>query len=941
MKINDRTIETPFAYLIAEIGPNHQGSVEMCQRLIEAAHHAGFDAVKLQKRTPELAVPPDQRDVIRDTPWGPMRTIEYRERMEFSREVYEQMAEYARALGMDFFASAWDVPSVEFLEAVGVPVYKVPSARLHDAELLAAIGATGKPVILSTGMSTALDIGHAIGALQAPLDRVALLQCTSGYPVPHDQLCLPVISALREQFGTVVGYSGHEDDLEPSVLAVAKYGAAIVERHITMSRALPGSDHGASLEPVGMKALVNRIRTAEEMDLAPRIKAIQQCELAQMQRLGRKPVQPPPLAPTELPKPASGQSGPLRAYELPAHVANVLTPATTMILDTWTAPNVGEKSLIAVAAASARGWVTIADTGQTVFILDGEILEGPPSEETRATIEKEAKRELPIVVFGVGGGQQLHMIRSITGGPILAYEPDPGILKRFLSIGYSLPGVSVTCDLDEFREMYQHFLQCQSTVTVVRQDPYVKAFPEKFAAFDELVHRLLDAEFITMQTIESRMPEWVSHTLENLPAAVGGRSAMKLDGAFKGVPAFIVGAGPSLEKNIHLLKEAKRKGIIIAIDVVGSALAKHGIEPDFFLTVEAKDISRKVASPAWIDRVPRLWTLACHPKTFRVGSGPLLVWADSNAPYQDMCEQVLGCEGVPLGGSCTTAAMLFAETFGCGPIVLVGNDLVNVQDGSRPNHADGVDVSDLAHRHEEAGTVRPWGLLGPDLRDAPIWRHARVWFEQRAIYMRRNHPEVALLNCTEGGSHVDGWFDITLAQALEGMADRSVDVAQAIAAVPPIERQTVKAWLDGQASILAVAIPHARACAEHGAEVSGLMASQTELLQRASKEDGTPEDKAAAKQYVEAAVNPVLDLRNAAEFGFREGVNECKLVSGWTQKQIRTLSELKKDFGGVAIPPDKVAAMLQQDAAVWGEIAEQSEQLARLLRESADRCGDG
>jgi N-acetylneuraminate synthase len=286
MKIGTRTIETPFAYLIAELGINHNGSLNEATRLIEAAHHAGFDAVKLQKRTPELVVPAAQWDTLRDTPFGEMKTIDYRRRMEFGREDYERLRDFAHSLGMHFGASAWDVESVAFLNSIGTDFHKLPSAKANDAETLRAMVDSGLPLIVSTGMCGWREVDDLWASIP-PMRDLALLQCTSGYPVPHEQLALPVIAAMRARYECVVGYSGHEADLEPTVLAVAHYGAAIVERHITMSRAQKGSDHGASLEPLGMKALVERIRTAEALAMASPEKTVQPCEAAQAVRLGR------------------------------------------------------------------------------------------------------------------------------------------------------------------------------------------------------------------------------------------------------------------------------------------------------------------------------------------------------------------------------------------------------------------------------------------------------------------------------------------------------------------------------------------------------------------------------------------------------------------------------------------------------------------------------
>ena len=289
MRIYNKPIGTGRAWLCGDIGINHQSDPKLAHALIDAAHNAGFDAVKFQKRTPELVVPRAQWDTIRATPFGDMSTIEYRRKMELSRETYAALRMHAHRFGLAFGASAWDLESVGFLEAVGVDYHKVPSACFDNTELLQAMVLTGKPVIVSTGMCTWRDLDCLWERLPREWDEsnIAILQCTSGYPVEHEHIALPVINEIRKRYGVVVGYSGHESDIEPSVLSVTAYGAAIVERHITLSRALPGSDHGASLEPTGMRALAERIRTSEALMLASGEKVVQPCERAQAKRLGR------------------------------------------------------------------------------------------------------------------------------------------------------------------------------------------------------------------------------------------------------------------------------------------------------------------------------------------------------------------------------------------------------------------------------------------------------------------------------------------------------------------------------------------------------------------------------------------------------------------------------------------------------------------------------
>ena len=270
-------------FIIAEIGINHDGDVDVAKRLIDVAVSAGCDAVKFQKRTPDLHVAPDKRDVLRDTPWGEMRTIDYRERIEFGHAEYDDINEYCLQRGILWFASPWDVPSVDFLEQYNPPCYKIASAGMVNKALRCAVWAARRPVIMSTGMATLADIDEAYDDLAS--DRLTLLHCTSNYPTTDDEIDLPVIETLRQRYRVPVGYSGHEVGLLPSVLSVAAWRACIVERHVTLDRGRKGSDHGASIEPHGLHLLVRDIRRAERLREGGWNKRVHASEAAQIKRL--------------------------------------------------------------------------------------------------------------------------------------------------------------------------------------------------------------------------------------------------------------------------------------------------------------------------------------------------------------------------------------------------------------------------------------------------------------------------------------------------------------------------------------------------------------------------------------------------------------------------------------------------------------------------------
>jgi N-acetylneuraminate synthase len=270
-------------YVVAEVGINHNGEIESAKKLITAAYHAGVDAVKFQKRTPELCVPPEQRGQMRETPWGYITYLDYRYKVEFDEAQYREIDSYSKKLGMTWFASVWDEPSVDFLEPFDTVAYKVPSASLTDHALLRHLRKTGRPIILSTGMSTLQQIHAAVDVLGQ--DNLILTHATSSYPCDPAELNLKVIETLRKEFDCPIGYSGHEVGLVTSAVAAA-FGACMIERHITLDRALWGSDQAASVEPQGFEHLVKYIRVTSQA-VGDGVKKIYESEQSSLKKLRR------------------------------------------------------------------------------------------------------------------------------------------------------------------------------------------------------------------------------------------------------------------------------------------------------------------------------------------------------------------------------------------------------------------------------------------------------------------------------------------------------------------------------------------------------------------------------------------------------------------------------------------------------------------------------
>jgi N-acetylneuraminate synthase len=270
-------------FVIAEIGINHNGDLNLARKLIDAAALAGCDAVKFQKRTPDLCVPPEQRNLMRETPWGLITYLEYRHRVEFGLAEYEEINRYCQAKHIAWFASCWDEPSVSFMEKLRPVCHKIASACLTDDQLLKRINDTGAPMIMSTGMSTIEQIRHAVSLLD--MDRLLIAHSTSSYPCYPSDLNLRMIQTFKKEFPCPIGYSGHEVGLQ-TTLAVVALGACFVERHLTLDRAMWGSDHAASVEPGGFMRLVRDIRVIEQA-LGDGVKRVYDSEKSAMQKLRR------------------------------------------------------------------------------------------------------------------------------------------------------------------------------------------------------------------------------------------------------------------------------------------------------------------------------------------------------------------------------------------------------------------------------------------------------------------------------------------------------------------------------------------------------------------------------------------------------------------------------------------------------------------------------
>ena len=260
--VDFKNLEKP--YFIGEIGINHNGSLQNTKKLIDAVSACNWDCAKFQKRDPDVCVPEHQKSKLRSTPWGEMTYIEYKHRVEFGKKQYDYINDYCAEKPIDWSASVWDLNSLDFLLQYNLPYIKIPSAMITNSKLLEESAKSGVPIIMSTGMSSLREVDDAVDLVTKHTDNFVLMHTNSSYPTPKKELNLSLIPFLQERYSCTIGYSGHEEDLEPTVIACV-LGAKVVERHITLSHEMWGTDQKSSLEVVGMDKLYKRIKNIDEI----------------------------------------------------------------------------------------------------------------------------------------------------------------------------------------------------------------------------------------------------------------------------------------------------------------------------------------------------------------------------------------------------------------------------------------------------------------------------------------------------------------------------------------------------------------------------------------------------------------------------------------------------------------------------------------------------
>ena len=504
-----------------------------------------------------------------------------------------------------------------------------------------------------------------------------------------------------------------------------------------------------------------------------------------------------------------------------------------------------------IAATAARGRIVHTSDMTPLIEVDGHLLGAPLPDDEIRTIVRRAGPRTAFIVFGMGMGHVARALRDQSEQPVLVYEPDPAILRTMLEHGPTdLGGIHVITSIHGLMGAWVQVGREHLDAIIVRTPGYPGIYQEQLLALPNAVQDIFQRIGITQNTYEARARTWVEDILANLEAVVGTAPFMTLISKYKGVPAFIVGAGPSLDKNVRLLEEASKKGIVFAVNSSAKTLARHGFAPHVLACIESMDSSKLLSELPFIDDVVRAFSLCAAPNILKTGKGPLLPIHEFLPQFARPLEELTGVPGVAVCGSVSTAAFSIAHALGCSPIVLIGQDLAYT---SGRTHASGswwedsratvsketgemkLDWSDalkkVGHRHgsEPLTEIPAWGGEGT-VFSGVSFTGIRGWFESAASVLKEGRESLRLVNATEGGGRIDGFEEQKLEDVLGALPERDISAASiaaaAAAAGKPITQSRVADWAKAQARLTEDVRNAARRLRRRGESALGAIKSE-------------------------------------------------------------------------------------------------------------------
>ncbi len=602
---------------------------------------------------------------------------------------------------------------------------------------------------------------------------------------------------------------------------------------------------------------------------------------------------------------------------------------------------------LALPELTRREILAAAPKGRIVHTLDrtplidseGHLLGAPlPDDEVRAIVRRAGDRTV-FVVFGMGMGHVARALRDASEQPVVVLEPDVGVLRTMLEHGPTdLGGVHVITSTQGLLGAWVQIGQSYLDAIIVRTPGYPSAYGDKLLAVPNAIQDLFQRIGITQNTYEARARVWVEDILGNLPAIVGTAPMLSLIGKYRGVPAFIVGAGPSLDKNVRLIDEAAKKGIVIAVNSSAKALARHGVTPHVLACIESMDSSHLLRELPFIDDVVRAFSLCAAPNILKTGKGPLLPVHEHLPQFAGPLSQLLGVPGAAVCGSVSTAAFSIAHALGCSPIVLLGQDLAYT---SGRTHASGSwwdesratvsketgemklewseALKKVGHRHgaEPMTEIPAWGGEGV-VYSGISFSGIRGWFESAASVLTEAREELRLVNATEGGGRIQGFEELRLEDVLRDLPEVGVTpgslAALAHESGTVISSERVTEWLREQARLTEDVRNAARRMRRRG--VSALAAVRADESKRVWKS---------------------FEALEKAEIAMRAAVHAASLVDLWAHEAVTRTAAKELVFGANDDARGAAAHATEKGIQVAEAVERAAVELRKKLLEAAER----
>ncbi|HEY0464302.1 MAG TPA: 6-hydroxymethylpterin diphosphokinase MptE-like protein [Polyangiaceae bacterium] len=594
------------------------------------------------------------------------------------------------------------------------------------------------------------------------------------------------------------------------------------------------------------------------------------------------------------------------------------------------------RSLVEEATSSAK--VVELDGGTPALLHGGKVLGADFDSESLFGVVQRAGNQPTFVVFGLGMGHTIRGLRAFSSAPLVVFEPDPGIIRSYFESGPSdLNDVPIVCTVHDLTQIWPRLSNGKQSVTLVKTPGYSERFPEQATDLHEAVGELVQRSGVNDATHRLRARVWIQDVLANLELLREHPSFLALAGQYRGVPAFIVGAGPSLGKNGRQLADAAKKGIVIALNSSARALDSYGVEPQVLACMESIDVSHLFAKVSYVDRVVRAISLTGHPNTLRTGAGPLLPVFEGIAQQNGPLSELLGFPGLSVSGSVSTLAFSLALRLGCSPIVFVGQDLAYTggeayaagsayqesrvrlaADGQHLEH-DWCDTLKQTHNQgenkmierEPLREVTAWGGQG-QVMSTIGFSAVRAWLEASSVVLSRELPETRLINATEGGARIEGFEECVLSELLATLPERNISAASIRSDAERIRgalsNQQLSSWCRAQAALARTVRHAARRIRRLGETAS-----------------------AALDQNQHSKVKKCFEKLDIAELALKESVSRMPFVDAWSHAEIDRVIEVSGSAQTLKDDRDRARRSVALEMAIGGVIEQAAGEIADAL----------